>query len=167
MKRNVRKKILLLTVCTLIVGALLLTGCRPTNEIDDPWLDTWQAVVVDRSVEVEKVEVIARYTVYSSQMSPQPQVTESKDDIERLLAALFAPVASFNVISSEGISTLHGYYQLNFYISGADEIFGVQIISGNIIYFLNDTECLQCTAIKDSEALKNISNTILGINSLG
>ncbi len=175
MKRNVRKKILLLTVCAMIVGALLLTGCRPPNNIDDPWLDTWQAVVVDKSIEVEKVDVRMTYSALSSSWPPDPQTTADSDVIDKLLNALSAPVNTF-YYSYEGYETSFkfddwvsgfpkcNYYFFDFHVSGSDEIFSVQVTktgSGIVAYSLGNDRYFRCDKIKDLDALVDAVNEIL------
>ncbi len=93
MKRNVRKKILLLTVCTMIVGALLLTGCRPPNEIDDPWLKLWKEVVIDRDVKVTSVAF--DYYTFQPEFSRERVISNDKKQISQLLDKLSAVGSDF------------------------------------------------------------------------
>ncbi len=182
MKRNVRKKILLLTVCAMIVGALLLTGCRPPNNIDDPWLDTWQAVVVDRSVEVEKVETNLIRAGSSSQLS-LTQTTTDADEIARLLNSLRVENNSFDgtdksedeflnlllYMTSSETSTkvyVHFYrdvYQLKFYLQGTDDPFEVYLDPVQMIVFhaKDENEFICSKPLVDAEKFESIIQELM------
>ncbi len=169
MKRNVRKKILLLTVCAMIVGALLLTGCRPPNNIDDPWLDTWQAVVVDRSVEVEKVEISMRRGAFSSFLSPIPQSTENKDEIADILDALNLNIGSFELIANgedeafDDARFMADNYRFDFYLAGTDEIFTVKCSKAKTIYCSIDDDRFLYSEAEIDEEFFDVVKGILGI----